>query len=300
MGARARCLGANLRVSGPGVRVVVPLHDGASTIAALVDDLAVQRGVTISLAVVANGCSDDSAAVARRALDAHPGSFSSASVLDVDRAGRTGALLAGEALVGVQGPLVVCDQDVRVPPAALAVMHAALHPAGAADLVTPLLRMPGGLAGLPLRYWRTWARLPYVDWAPVSVGLYAVSEQGRAAIGPWPAAAPDDKHARGAIGAERCARLGDTWYTVDLPASVRAVVVARAGYVRANRRLRHASPAVAAATGPRHAGTLRALAGGSWLDAAVFLTLYGTGVLLDAARRARSARPGNADRRSAG
>ncbi len=277
-------------MSGPPLRVVVPLHDGESTITTLLDDLAAQRGVSLSLAVVANGCSDGSGAVARRALAAHAGVFASAGMVDAGQAGRTNALVVGEALAGEAGPLVVCDQDVRLPPDALACVLAALHPVGDAHLVTPRLRLPEGLAGLPSRYWRTWSRLPYVHRAPVSVGLYAVSEQGRAAIGPWPESAPDDKHARGAIGPDGCARLDTTWYSVDLPSTVRAVVVARAGYLRANRRLAHESPGVAAATGERHAGAASALARGPWGDAAVFLALYGAGALLDASRRVRSAK----------
>lgn len=272
------------------VRVLVPLHDGASTIAALLADLAEQVDVTVDLAVVANGCRDDSAAVARGAVDALGGMWRTAVVLELDAPGRTGALVAGESALAGDGPLVVCDQDVRVPPDALRVLVAALHPIGAAHLVTPALDLPDGLGGLALRYWRTWSRLPYVVDAPVSVGLYALSQEGRRRTGAWPERAPDDKHARGAVGARDCMRVTGTHYSVDLPATPRAIVVSRAGYLRANRRLRRSSPRVAADSGARGTGLVGALVGGSWVDAAAFVALYGAGALLELLQRVRPAR----------
>ena len=223
------------RVGMARIRVVVPLHQGEEVIAGLVDDLASQEGVLVHLAVVANGCQDGSAAAARRTVAAHADIWASAVVVELPGGGRRAALAAGESALPDVGPLVVCDQDVRLPTTTLREVVKSLAPGSPWELVTPSLLLPPGLDGLATRYWRVWTGVPYVEQAPVSVGLYAVSARGRARWGDWPALDADDKFVRGVIGSQRCHRLRSTHYSVSLPAGVRQLVSTRARYLRSQR-----------------------------------------------------------------
>jgi hypothetical protein len=170
----------------PGViSVVVPAHDESRVIGRLLRQLAAspeQGGLDVI--VVANGCTDDTAAVA--------GTFGApVRVLSIPVASKREALLAGDrAATGF--PRVYVDADVEL---------------GAADVraLGDALGQPGALAAGPRRelaltgapwlvrwYYDVWSRLPEVRSGLFGRGVIAVSEAGHERIASLPPVLADD------------------------------------------------------------------------------------------------------------
>jgi hypothetical protein len=92
----------------------------------------------------------------------------------------------------------------------------------------------------------------------------------------------DDKFVRLHFAPHERMLLADTWYTVALPDSTRAVVQARRRYSRGNHELVRRFPLLGADEEPRYARLWReiALRPARWSDAAVYAALHGAGHLL--------------------
>lgn len=141
--------------------------------------------------VVANGCRDATAGMARRA--AVPAGWE-LRVLELAEGSKPAALNAGDALA--RGPLrVYLDADCVVSPGVLAGLCAALAPdaplyAGA----TPVI--PRARSWLTRAYARFWQRLPFARSVAPGYGLYAVNAAGRARWSAFPRLISDDTFVR--------------------------------------------------------------------------------------------------------
>ncbi len=170
------------------ISVVVPAHDESRVIGRLLGQLrraAADRRCELDVIVVANGCTDDTAAVA--------GSFGApVRVLSIPVASKREALLAGDRAAARDFPRVYVDADVEL---------------GAADMqaLGDALGQPGALAGGPRRvlaltgapwlvrwYYDVWARLPEVRSGLFGRGVIAVSEAGHERIASLPPVLADD------------------------------------------------------------------------------------------------------------
>src|SRR5262249_13951049 len=126
----------------------------------------------LDIVVVCNGCTDDTAAAARRHV--YP-----LRVIETDVASKPAALNLGDA--AARGfPRFYLDADVRVSIDAL-------------RATADLLARPGVLAAAPRlavdvqgrpwpirAYYRVWTQLPYCQDGMIGSGLYALNAEGRA------------------------------------------------------------------------------------------------------------------------
>lgn len=148
----------------------------------------------VEAVVVANGCRDRTAEVARGFAGAAAAAGWGFAVLDLAQGGKPGALNAGDA--AAQGPLrAYLDADVIVTPSLMAQLVAAL-----AD---PAPRYAAGTAVIPrARSWvtrsyaRFWQRLPFAQSVAPGYGLFAVNAAGRARWGEYLAIISDDTFVR--------------------------------------------------------------------------------------------------------
>lgn len=157
---------------------------------------AVLASVDLPLAqvvVVANGCTDDTAARARAQGAAFAARGWGFDVLDLPALGKPGALDAGDASA-VHGARVYLDADVTVSPPLLAQI--------AAVLAGPGGRYASGRPRVTARGWfsrayaRFWTRLPFVAEGVPGFGLFAVNAEGRARWANFPAIISDDTFVR--------------------------------------------------------------------------------------------------------
>lgn len=146
------------------------------------------------LVVVANGCQDATASVARGFAAEAQAKGWGFEVLDLAEGGKVGALNAGDA-VALGELRAYLDADVTVSAPLLAEIAGALagnapiYAAGTAVIPTPQSR-------LSRAYARFWLKLPFNHSVAPGYGLFAVNATGRARWGAFPEIISDDTWVR--------------------------------------------------------------------------------------------------------
>jgi len=162
--------------------VVIAAHNEAAVIGRCLDALLGEAAPgEFDVTVVANGCTDDTAAVAAR-----PG----VRVVDLATAGKAAALNAGDA-ASVGFPRVYLDADIVLTTAAVRSLADALGGAAGAATVGRQL----DLTGRPLlvrAYFAVHGRLPVFRDGLFGRGVVALSEAGRARFERFPELVADD------------------------------------------------------------------------------------------------------------
>ncbi|MCC5983113.1 MAG: glycosyltransferase [Rhodobacteraceae bacterium] len=148
----------------------------------------------VQVIVVANGCTDDTAARAKAAAGAIRARGWSFMVLERTEGGKPAALDAGDG-AAAHGNRLYLDADVTVSAALLAQVAAALDP-GTARFVGATPRISPARSAVTRAYARFWAQVPFNRSAAPGYGLFALTAAGRARWGDWPRIISDDTFAR--------------------------------------------------------------------------------------------------------
>lgn len=136
----------------------------------------------LDVTVVANGCTDATAAVAR----AHPG----VRVVELSEAGKAGALNAGDA-VAVGFPRIYLDADVVLSTESVRTLAASLD--GPALAAAPRRELEVAGRPWPVRaYYAIHAQLPALHNGLYGRGVIALTRRGRARFGQFPPTVADD------------------------------------------------------------------------------------------------------------
>ena len=163
--------------------IVIAAHNEAAVLGRCLDTLLAEAAPgEFDVTVVANGCTDDTAAVAA----ARPG----VRVVDLTTAGKAAALNAGDA-VAAGFPRVYLDADIVLTTAAIRALADTLG--GTALAATVGRRLD--LTGRPLlvrAYFAVHGRLPVFRDGLFGRGVVALSEAGRARFGRFPELVADD------------------------------------------------------------------------------------------------------------
>jgi len=181
------------------ISVIIPAHDEAGYIGPCLEALQASRDVHLQVIVVANACSDDTAARARR---------SGATVIETPLPGKLNALNMGEAEATGE-VLAYLDADVVVSPDLMARLDSAL----ACDAPRYASGCPVVVArtGFARAYARFWARLPFVAQGVPGFGLFAVNRAGRARWAAFPDIISDDTFVRLSFAPEERVRVPATY-----------------------------------------------------------------------------------------
>lgn len=165
------------------VSVVIPAHDEARTIGATLTALqgAAHREV-LEVVVVANGCSDDTAAVARAA---------GARVVELATPSKAAALRAGDEAASTF-PRIYLDADIRLAPGTLDELADVLR-TDAAVVSSPRIVFDTASSSWPVRaFYAAYRELPYIRSGLIGLGVYGMSQTGRARFGEFPDLTADD------------------------------------------------------------------------------------------------------------
>ncbi len=174
--------------------ILIPAHDEAEWITACLDAVLASEGVRGSVIVAANGCRDETVALARAQGARAAERGWALTVLDLPTPGKPAALAAAEAAAPAGACCVYLDADVTVSPHLLAAIAAALA------VAQP--RYVTGRAQVTARGWvarayaRLWTALPFVAGNAPGFGLFALNAAGRARWREWPDIISDDTFAR--------------------------------------------------------------------------------------------------------
>ena len=235
--------------------VLIPAWNEAGVIA---QTLTALRDPRLHLIVIANACTDATAAVAR-------GAAPQALVLETARSGKTHALNLGltHALPGL--PIVCLDADLATTPEMILSLVAALDPALAA---CGRMDVDASKSSVLVRaYMRGWALNPYFRNGKFG-GLFALSGAGAAQEFPLPEVTADDEWIRRSFAPDEMAFVAACSFTARAPRDL-------ATLIRVRRRSLRGARAVQAAGLPADGGlksmVKRALLRPSlWGDFAVF------------------------------
>ncbi len=166
-----------------GGSIIIPAHDEETLIRRTLAAFADTDPADLEVIVVANGCSDRTAALARTV----PGIV----VVEIDEASKTAALNIGDSYA-THWPRLYLDADIVITPEAASAVFATLdegevlaaRPPFAYDIATcsPLVRA----------YYRARRRIPAMCSQLWGAGAYALSEDGHARLGRFPALMADD------------------------------------------------------------------------------------------------------------
>lgn len=178
------------------MEILIPASNEAALIggclAALADSDPLPGPVGVT--VIANGCRDATAEVARTAGIALAARGWRLRVIELAQGSKIAALNAGEAALGDPAIRVYLDADVTVSPPLLSQLHRAL------DRTEPLYASGRpritGQGHIARAYARLWARLPFMAQGAPGCGLFAVNPAGRARWGAFPDLISDDGFVR--------------------------------------------------------------------------------------------------------
>jgi len=179
-----------------GVSVLIPAHNEADWLPACLDALCAADPVAgpVEVIVVANGCTDDTAELARRKAPAFEARGWALRVLELAQGSKLGALNAGEA--AARGAvLVYLDADVLVSPPLLAQLAEAL----AEDAPRYASGMPQVTTSgdwVTRHYTRFWQTTGFMTHGVPGFGVFAMNRAGRARWREWPDIISDDTFAR--------------------------------------------------------------------------------------------------------
>ena len=179
-----------------GVSVLIPAHNEADWLPACLDALCATdlMAGSVEVIVVANGCTDDTAELARKKAPAFEARGWALRVLELAQGSKLGALNAGEA--AARGAvLVYLDADVLVSPPLLAQLAEAL----AEDAPRYASGMPQVTTSgdwVTRHYTRFWQTTGFMTHGVPGFGVFAMNRTGRARWGEWPDIISDDTFAR--------------------------------------------------------------------------------------------------------
>ena len=218
------------------VSVVIAAHNEAAVIGRCLDALQAGGPALLDVTVVANGCTDDTAALAR--------ARSGVRVVELAAASKPAALNAGDA-VAVGFPRVYLDADIVLSGADVGRLAAALDGTGPALAAVP--RRDLVLAGRPLlvrAYYAVHRRLPVFRAALFGRGAIALSGPARERFDRFPDIVADDLYLDSLFTAAEKHEVAQVAATVATPLRTRDLV-RRLTRVRAgNAALRAAGPGV--------------------------------------------------------
>lgn len=212
------------------ISVIIAAHDEERVIGACLDALLAQMDPhELQVIVSANGCSDDTAGVARRR---------GATVVERTEAGKPGALNHADS-VAVGFPRVYLDADIIVPPRGLAQLVAGLDGGALAAAPRRLLDTRG--CAMPVKaYCAINERLPVFRSALFGRGMIAVSARGRARFDRFPDAIADDLFLDAQFAPSERREVQEVAVVVRAPRTTRALLQRLVRVRRGNAQMRAA------------------------------------------------------------
>lgn len=225
---------------GPIASVVIPAHDEAAVIARTLE--ALTHGVrrdAFEVVVVCNGCTDDTAAVARRTAPL-------ARVIEIAQPSKAEAVRVGNAAASVF-PRIHLDADVELTGTDVLALVAAIEQDGLLAAGPRREQPTTGCAWAVRCYYGFWEQLPRVRSGLFGRGAFALSAEGQRRVSELPTMLNDDLGVDTAFAAGEYRIVDEAVVTVRPPRTVRDLL---------RRRVR-------VATGNTQAASLGLRAGGA-------------------------------------
>jgi glycosyltransferase involved in cell wall biosynthesis len=174
--------------------VLIPASNEAGYIGPCLGALFASAGVSGQAIVIANGCRDATADMARAEIPRAAALGWELVVIERAEGSKTGALNAGDA-VARHGIRIYLDADVIVSPGLVAALLRSLG-TDAPRYASGTPNIPRARSVFTRAYARFWQRLPFNQTPAPGYGLFAVNASGRARWGAFPMLISDDTFVR--------------------------------------------------------------------------------------------------------
>ena len=196
--------------------VVIPAHNEQMVIErCLRSFLAGPLPDELEVIVVCNGCTDETARVAREVDPL-------IQVIETDVPSKSNALNLGDA-TATTFPRMYLDADIELGPGALQACFDVIQ--GGVHASAPRAVFEYGEASLPVRMFHTaWLRVPYFNGSMIGTGVYTMSEEGRNRFDHFPSIIADDGFARLQFDASERVAVPDVTFTIRIPQTLESLI----------------------------------------------------------------------------
>lgn len=210
--------------------ILIPAHDEAAVIGRTLWYLS--RGLPLTrfdVIVIANGCSDATAARARAALP-------QATVIETDRAGKCHALNLGYRMAAQTAPIICLDADLDVTAEALAALLKPIED-GIARAACGQMDVDTSAVSSSVRvFYQGWRANPYFARGKFG-GLFALSPEGAARVFPLPNIIADDEFIRRSFAPEDIAFVSGCRFVARAPRTLASLLRVRRRSLRGARQV---------------------------------------------------------------
>ncbi|WP_157981726.1 glycosyltransferase [Protaetiibacter intestinalis] len=214
--------------------VIVPAHDEAHVLA--VNLARMTSGIprdALQFVVVANGCSDDTAEIARAA---------GVDVVELATGSKIAALNAGDAAARYAARAYV-DADVRVSGETLLALAELLTHSDGPLVASPRFTVDTRFSSLFVRaHYRVWEHTDYRRSGHIGSGVYALSARGRMRFDRFPEVIADDRYVQQLFSPAERALLPGHSFEVPAPRTLRAQIRRATRIQRGNDELAERFP----------------------------------------------------------
>jgi len=217
------------------ISIIIPAYNEGGVIGrTLARLLAEAEPGELDVVVVCNGCTDNTAEIAR-------GFGEPVRVIETPIGSKTGALNLGDETAATF-PRFYIDADIQVSIEALRRVAEVLRN-GAALAAAPHMKVDLNDRNWFVRaYYNTWTRLPYHREGMLGAGIYAVSKEGRRRFDAFPDIIADDEFFRLQFTPEERACLRDVHFIMTPPKQLRKVVAINARSYKGGYQLKQRFP----------------------------------------------------------
>ena len=176
--------------------------------------------------VVANGCADRTAEIARTVAP-------HATVIELDEASKIAALNLGDRASTVY-PRAYLDADVEISSASLRAVVRSLEVDGVECAAPRMTLVVGDRPWFVRAFYRAFGRLPYLGDGLVGHGIYVVSEEGRRRFDSFPDITADDLFIRNLFAEEERSSVEGATFVVHPPRTLSGLLAIRQRAYRGN------------------------------------------------------------------
>jgi glycosyltransferase involved in cell wall biosynthesis len=255
--------------------LIIPAHDEEAALRRCLAALSRQScDAAIEVIVVANGCGDRTAAVARECGALLPPNFA-LTVIELPVAAKWRALNVGDAAATAEAR-VYLDADIVLSPNALAGLLDALAEEGPRLVQPEVVVERRGSPYLVRAFVRVWSALPYVREQVLGLGCYAVNGSGRELWGAFPPLGADDTYVRFRFAKDHKRVVHGATMTLSFPASLPELIRVRARWCRLSRVVRRTEPSLPPTERRRWVAAARFVSSrpSLWFDGVVFAWVW--------------------------
>jgi hypothetical protein len=227
----------------PRLSVVIPAHNEAAVIQRVLRPLVTgARAGVLEVVVSANGCTDETAALAR---EFGP----EIRVVETATASKVAALNLADEVASVF-PRAYVDADVDVDLEVLLLLADTLTDPAGPLVAAPPMRVDASRSSWPVRaHYRIWELTDYRRHGHIGSGVYAISATGRRRFGEFPDIIADDRFVQQMFGKTERGTTATGHFTIHAPTTMRAMIHRSVRSAAGNAQLR-ASGLVAEPAGP--------------------------------------------------